>query len=168
MINLNKNKLLFSILIIITVFICLVSVYSSAPQEKSDNIVRVDNIEFNTTADSNITQLELFNHTDYDDGSYRAQYADQNYSGYNVWIWNLSTADDWYNFTDHIKKQYVDYPYETINGVVVYTTTASVGEHVGEPRFQSYIINQDLKTIVEFSTPSQNETVKMHLSLKFV
>lgn len=165
-ITLDKHKIIFSILIIIAVFACLTSAYCSNPQP--DNIVKIDHIEFNTTAASNITQLEVYNHTVYDDGSYRSQYVDENFSGYNVWIWNLSTADDWYNFTDHIRKQYEGDPYETVDGVVVYTTTASSGEHVGEPRFQSYIINQDLKTIVEFSTLSQDETVKMHLSLKFV
>ena len=166
-ISLDKHKIIFSILIIITAFVFLASVYSTNSQGKQDNIVRADNIEFNTTSDSNITHLQLYNKTEYDDGSYSEQFVDQNFSGYNIWIWNLSTADDWYNFTNHIKKNYESDPYETINGIVVYTSTAVKGEHVGEPRFQSYIINQDLKTIVEFSTPDQNETVKIATSLKF-
>lgn len=163
----DKHKIIFIILIIITVFVCLASVYSSNPQEKPDNIVRVANIEFNTTSDSNITQFQLYNHTDYDDGSYEEQYVDQNFTGYNVFIWNLSTADDFDNFTNHVKKGHDDKPFETIHGIVVYTVSAGQGEHAGEPRYESYIVDPHFKTIVQFSTPDQNETVKIASSLKF-
>ena len=149
------------------IFVCLASVYSSNLQEKSDNIIKIDNIEFNTSSDSNITQFQLFNETDYDDGVYYKQYVDQNYIGYNIYIWNLSTADDWDNFTNHVKKGYDGKPYETINGVTVYNSSAGLGKHVGEPRFDSYIFNDDLKTIVEFSTPDPNATVKIAASLRF-
>lgn len=159
--------MIFSVLIIIVVFACLTSVYSSASQEKLDNIIKIDNIEFNTTADSNITQFKLFNDTKYDDGSYCKQYVDPNFGGYNVFIWNLSTADDWDNFTNHVKKGYDDKSYETINGIQIYSVSAAQGNHAGEQRFQSYVFNKDLKTIVEFSTPTPHETVKIASSLKF-
>jgi len=162
----DKYKIIFSVIIIIGVFVCLTSVYSSTSDE-SDYIISVDNIKFNTTFDSSINQFELYDDTEYDDGSYEKQYVDKNHVGYNIFIWNLSTADDWDNFTNHIKKSYENKSYETVNGVQIYTVTAAQGEHAGDQRFQSYIINDDLKTIVEFSTPTRDETVKIASSLEF-
>lgn len=168
MIPLNKKRIFFSILIIIAVFTCLASVYSSTAQEKPDNIITIESIEFNTTADNNITQFKLYNKTE-DVDYYYAQYVDENFTGYNVWIWNLSELDDskFNDFVKNWKTGYDNIPSETINGVVVYTISAERGDNVGQPRFDSYVINKDSKTIVEFATPTQNETVKMKLSLKF-
>lgn len=162
----NKHKIIFSFIIIISVFVCLTSVYSSTSQE-SDYIISVDKIRFNTTFDSNINQFQLYNGTEFDDGSYEKQYVDQNHVGYNIFIWNLSTADDWDNFTNHVKKSYEKKSYETINGVQIYTVTAGQGDHAGDQRFESYIINDDLKTIVQFSTPTPEETVKIASTLEF-
>lgn len=166
MINLDNRKILFGILIIITIFTCLTSVYCSNPQ--SDNIVKVGNIEFNTTADSHITKFELYNRTDYDDGSYYEQYVDENFIGYNIFIWNISASNEWDNFTNFVEKQHIDDPSETINGIMVYNTTAGQGENAGEQRFDAFIVNNNYKTIVEFSTPTPDETVKLASSLKFL
>lgn len=169
MISLEKNKILLIILIIIA-FVCLASVYSSTPQEKSDDIIIVDNLEFNTTADSNITQLLLNNYTEHDDGTSYRHYVDENFTGYNIHIWNVSAFNDseWNDFVTYVKKDLIDDPSETINGITIYNSTAEQGEHVGEPRFDAFIINNNLKTIVEISTPNPNETVKIASSLKFV
>ena len=168
-ISLDKRKILFSILIITAIFVCLASVYSSSPQEKPDNVIKVEGIEFNTSSDCNITKFKLFNTTEFDDGSFEHQYVDEDFEGYNIFIWNLSVSDDseWKNFSDHVKEQHVDDSFETINGIVVYNITAGQGEHAGEPRFEVCVINNDFKTIVEFSTPNPNETVKIASSLKF-
>lgn len=168
MILLNEKRIIFSILIIIAVFACLASVYSSTTQEKPDNIITIENIEINTTADSNITQFILYNKTE-ENNCYNAQYVDEDFTGYNIWIWNLSEMDnsEWNDYVANWKTGYDNIPSETINGVVVYTISAERGDHVGQPRFDSYVINQDLKTIVEFATPTQNETVKMKLSIEF-
>lgn len=146
--------------------VCLTSVYCSNPQP--DNIVRAGNLEFNISADSNITEFKLYNFTEFDDGTSEEQYVDVNFKGYNIFVWNISAGDDWDNFTDYIEKLHVDDPSQTINGIMIYNTTAGQGEHAGEPRFEALIINNDLKTIVEFSTPSPDETVKIASSLKFV
>lgn len=158
--------MIFTMLIIIAVVTCLTSVYCSNPQP--NNIVRAGNLEFNTTADSNITEFKLYNFTEYDDGTSMEQYIDANFTGYNIFVWNISAGDDWDNFTDYVEEQHIDDPSETVNGIMIYNTTAGQGEHVGEPRFEALVINNDLKTIVEFSTPSPNATVKLASSLRFV
>jgi len=163
---LNKHKIIFSILLIIAVFTCLTSVYSST-QENQDHIISVDNIQFYAPADSNIVQFQLVNDTDFDDGTYFKKYEDQNHSRYTVSIYNLSGADDWDDFKDHVKEHYENASYERVNGVIVYNMTAGGGIREGEPIFQSYVINEDLQTIVEFGTPTLNETVKIGSTLKF-
>ena len=149
------------------VFVCLASVYSSTPQEKQDNTMRLVNIEFNYTVNPDVTQFQVYNHTDYEDGSTYEHYVDLKFTGYNIEIWNLSTADDWDNFTDYVEKGYENMSYETINGIKVYNTTAGQGEHAGEPRYEACIMDSTHKTIVQFCTPYQNETVKMASTLKF-
>ena len=162
----DKHKIIFSVLVVILFITCLTSVYSSTSQN-SDYTICIDNIKFNTTFDSNINQFQLYNDTDFDDGTYEKQYVDQNHVGYNVFIWNISTGDDWDDFSNHVKKSYENISYETINGVQVYNVTAGQGDYAGAPRFESYIINDDLKTIVQFSTPTPEDTVKIALSLEF-
>ena len=136
--------------------------------EQQDNVVKVDNVKFNFTKESNVTKFKLENESE-GDGGYYKYYFDENGDGYNVWIWNASKADEsqWNQFVDQWDDPLDNDPCETIDGVVVYTRSAGHGKHVGEPRFMSYTINHDLKTIVQFSTPNPNETVKMKLSLKF-
>lgn len=135
-------------------------------EEQKDNVVEIDNITFNTT---NVTEFKLENETNEDGMSYK-YYFDKNGTGYNVWIYDLNEVDNsvWVEFVKLFKQDtYDNVPCETVNGVVVYTTSAAHGEHVGEPRYESYVENSDLNTIVRFATPDPNETAKMTLSLKF-
>ena len=167
-ISLDKHNIIFSVLLTIAVLACFTSVYSSNSQENTDYIICVDNIKFNTTYDSNINQFELYNDSDYDDGSYGKQYVDKNHVGYNIFIWNLSNSDEWDNFSSYVVETYDGDYYKTIDGVEIYNVTAGQGEHAGDQRFESYIINNDLKTIVKFSTPTVDETVKIAQSLEFM
>ncbi len=133
--------------------------------EPQDNIVELDNITFNTT---NATKFTLKNESE-GPGGYYKWYLDENGTGYNVHIYNLSKVDDFGSMVNSYQAQedFANLPKETVNGVVVYTTTANTGDHVGEPRYKAYVENKDLKSIVGFSSPDPNETAKMALSLKF-
>lgn len=165
----DKHKILFSILIITTIFVCLASVYSLNPQDKLDNVIKIEGIEFNTSVDSNITKFKLVNTTELNDGGFEHHYVDENFVGYNIFIWNLSVSNnsEWNDFAKYVKEQNIDSPSETINGIVVYNSSAGQGEHVGEQRFEVCIINDDFKTVVQFSTPSQADTLKIASTLKF-
>lgn len=135
-------------------------------KEAQDNIIKIDNIEFNTT---NVTKFKLENESNVSE-AYWKYYVDENSSGYNVWIYNDSKLeiDSWNSDVNYIKNNmYGNTPSQTVNGVVVYTTKAGHGEHVGQPRYDAYVENHDLKSIVRFSTPDPNETAKMALTLKF-
>lgn len=58
-------------------------------------------------------------------------------------------------------------PSQTVNGVVVYTMSATTGAGAGKPMYQSYVENNDLNTVYRIATNNPNETAKMVLSLKF-
>ena len=166
-------KKIFLILLVAVAILVSVSAVSAGffddllGLEQPDNIVKVDNVKFNFTNESNVTKFKLENESKEDAGYYR-YYVDKNGDGYNVWIWNASNADEsqWNRFVKQWEGS-ITAPSETVDGVVVYTQSAGHGEHVGEPRFMSYTVNHDLKTLVQFSTPSVNDTVKMKLSLDF-
>ena len=61
--------------------------------EQPDNIVKVYNVKFNFTNESNVTKFKLENESECDGGYYK-YYFDENGDGYNVWIWNASKADE--------------------------------------------------------------------------
>ena len=135
-------------------------------EQQKDNVIEIDHISFNTT---NVTKFKIYNKTK-GDGGYYKWYMDENHTGFNVHIYNWSKSDnlDWGEALKWYKgDSYDNIPSETIDGIVVYTTTANVGDLVGEPRYKTYIENRDAKTIVELCTPDPNETAKMASTLKF-
>ncbi|MBE6501273.1 MAG: hypothetical protein E7Z79_02400 [Methanobrevibacter thaueri] len=134
--------------------------------EPQDNVIEIDNIKFNTT---NVTKFEL-SENETDDYGYVSWFVDENDTGYNVHIFNYNSLDnDLFktSFVPTYKERYDNAPTQTVNGVVIYTTTANTGNHIGEPRYKAYVENYDLNKIVDFSSPDPNETAKMALSLKF-
>ena len=135
-------------------------------EEQQDNVIEIDNMTFNTT---NVTKFELFNQTEDEDG-YSKWYIDENDTGYNLGVYNYSYVDDitW----NQIIQSYKDYrldnsPSNTVDGVAVYTTAANSGDNIGQPRYLSYIQNDDLKILVDFASPNPKETAKMASTFKF-
>lgn len=165
----DKKKIaIVGLVVIIAIFACLIA-SQTILKEKPDNVVRIEHITFNTSYESNVTNFTLAGN---DSGwaGYTNHYLDANKIGYNVYIRNGSgIGDRWDEWISWYKddKGYADTPKQTVNGVVIYTKSASSGEHVGEPRYVSYVENSDLHTVVEFWSPNPNETAKMTLSLKF-
>ncbi len=143
------------------------ALYGAEPQ---DNVVEIDHITFNMT---NATEFELYNETE-GYGGYFKWFIDENKTGYNVHIYNYSKGFndiEGYTWNDALKDSQGDrfdgVPSQTVNGIVVYTKTANVGDNVGTPRYVSFVENRDAKTYVEIWSPDPNETSKMALSIKF-
>lgn len=171
-----NTKRVVLILLIVVVIIASVSVVSAGlfdglfKGEQKDNVIELDNITFNTT---NVTKFKIHNETEGPDGYYK-WYVNENETGYNVHIYNFSKGFndsdknlDWEASLKSIKDPYNNLPSQTVNGVVVYTTSANTGNHVGEPRYVAIVENRDLKTIVDFWSPDANETAKMASTIKF-
>ena len=100
---------------------------------------------------------KLFNETNGD-----KWYVDENDSGYNLHIINFN---EFSGITT--TPQTESSPSQTVNGVVIYTSSSNSGAHVGEPRYKAYIENHDLNTLIWVSSPDANEQPKMASTLKF-
>ena len=58
-------------------------------------------------------------------------------------------------------------PSRDVDGIVVYTTTANIGDYVGETRYGAMIENNDLNVVVDICTPDINETVYIAKNTRF-
>lgn len=165
----NMKRILLVLVIAFAVIVSLSAVsaglFDGLLGQSQDNVIEISNITFNTT---NVTQFKLFNKTG-DAGECAEWYVDENDSGYNVQIYNLSAIDEsdyneWFmeylNELGNISSQKID-------GVVVYNTTATLGDNIGDARYGAYVENKDLKTVVDICTPNPDETVKIASTLKF-
>ena len=164
-----KNRLIMSIIvvaIIMSIGIINAGLFDgSLGEETNDNVIEIENMAFNTT---NVTKFKEFNKTE-ESGIYICSYIDENDTGYTIIVFNGSELDksEFSELSAVFKEEFDTFPSETIDGVIVYTTSADSGDNVGQPRYVAYVQNKDLKTIVYISSPNPNETAKMVLSLKF-
>ena len=157
------------VLLISVIAVAILASFSVVGAQLQDNVVEIDHITFNIT---NATEFELYNETEGDAGYFK-WFTDENKTGYNVHIYNYSKAFEigGYSWDELLKESQGDrfdgVPSQTVNGIVVYTKTANVGDNVGNPRYVSFVENRDAKTYVELWSPDSNETSKMALSIKF-
>ena len=132
-----------------------------------DNVVDIGPVTFNTT---NVTVFK-FNDTYHDEesGANFSVYTDDGDACYTVNIFNGSSLNDsqFMDMYDDYESWLESNSSQTIDDVVVYTTSANIGEHAGETRYATIVLNEDLKIIVDICTPDANETAKMAKSLKF-
>ena len=158
----DKKKIITIILLIIFCILISYILYQTVLSPK-DNVVEIDNITFNTT---NATDFKL-NSTNESLGldSYR---SDNGTGTVTVQIYKGNNSEYGGAFIySGVESSKTNLPSQEINGIVMYTTSASVGEHVGEPRYIAYIYNKDLDMYIVLSSPNTEETVKMASSLKF-
>lgn len=136
-------------------------------EKAQDNVIEIDNVTFNTT---NVSEFKLYNVTE-DFGVDWNWYVDENDTGYNVYVCNVSFLND-SGFNQLLKDLEDDMTADsvssqTIDGIVVYNTSANYGDRIGEVRYEAYVADNDLKSVVDICTPDLNETVKMASTLKF-
>lgn len=136
-------------------------------QGNGDNVVDIGPVTFNTT---NVTVFK-FNDTYHDEefGANFSTYMDDGDACYTINILNGSVLNDsqFQDMYDDYKSWLEDNSSQTIDDVVVYTSSANVGEYKGETRYVASVLNEDLKIFVDISTPDANETAKIAKSLKF-
>ena len=165
--NMKRILLVFLIAVAIIASLSAVSagLFDGLFGQAQDNVIEIDHITFNTT---NVTKFKLFNRTE-EEGVYCEWYIDENDTGYNVQIYNISAENE----TEYLEglSLYLDtfenLSSQNIDGVVVYNTTASSGENIGDARYEAYVENRDLQTVIDICTPNPDETVKIASTLKF-
>ena len=154
----DKKKILIAILIVIVAILAIFIAYQTLSHHE-DNVINIENITFNTT---NGTDFKVRNQS-----TGWKQYVSDNCTGkYTVWIIDYDELE----YPGLYKEQMLqtkELPSQTIDGVVVYTDSAKLGNYVGEPRYCALIENMNTNTDVKLYSPDPNETAKMALSLKF-
>lgn len=174
-----KKVLLISVITV--VILASVSIVSAGlfdglfDEQQKDNVIEIDGITFNTT-----------NATDFKENSSFLEESSNDYVKVNGYQNNNSTGDYYVIIIDYdeFAGSYEDMdrevmesfkngllldntPYQTINGVVVYTGSKISGEDVGKPVHISLVQNADLNKIIAFASPDANETAKMVSTLDF-
>ena len=128
--------------------------------EPEDTVVELDNIQFNTT---NVSDFKLYNKS-----TGWKMYMTENTSGYTVHIQDFDKYEGTLeNAISQNTEDNKNAPVQSVNGIVVYTKSANIGKHDGEPRYIAYVENRDLNMLITLWSPDPNETAKMASTLKF-
>lgn len=153
----KKNILIIILVIIIIVIACFgaYAYYSGHNNQVND----IGIATFNTTNTGNFDCINS--------SQGMKVYLDDS-EKYTVYVFNYDEMSNsnklyWKDNVEYEKKK----PTQTVDGIIVYTTSANIGKFVGEPRFAAIIENNNLNTEVYMSTPSVDETVYMAKSFKF-
>lgn len=153
----KRNIIIITLIIVIIAISSLIcySIFTSEPVK----VVNVGVGTFNCSNDLNFTLNET-------SGPLNEYTADN--GRYTVKVFNLSQGNYYYNYgislaNEEIKK----YPSSVIDNVLIYNSTANVGEYIGEPRFIAIIDNYDENLQIQITTPEVEETVQIASSFKF-
>lgn len=128
----------------------------------AQNVVEIENITFNTT---NATKFEYIG-TDERDG----WIIYSNNDTINLGIINYTNLNDTqYNSEIKELKDYLaaNCTVQKVNGVDVYTYLNETAKNDTQIKYYSFVIDEDFKSVVEFSSYDPNETAKMAATLKF-
>lgn len=158
----KKHKIIIVLLlVIIAIFACLIASQFLFNETEQDNVIDVGIIKFNTTNATNFTAvknetglLELIN--------------DNGEGKYTIYVMEYDKMASPGLKKIQLHNNIEGNPTQDVNGVVVYTSAANVGQYAGEPRYAAYIMNKDTNTEVYVSTPDANETAKIILSMDMV
>lgn len=160
-------KKILLITLIAVAFVVSVSVVSAGlfdglfgGEEVQDNVIEIDNITFNTT---NATNFKLVNESQ----GWKGFVNDNGTGRYTIYVIDEDEVEDSASWKLSIENRKDNVPNQEVNGIIVYTASAEIGEHVGEPRYMAHIFNSNINTDVILYSPDPNETAKMASTLKF-
>ena len=155
-----------SIMTIVAV-IAIVACSAAFAAQQQDNVIEIDNIEFNTT---NVTKFIFFNNRDESENVIASYYIDEDDSGYTLCVLNCSEMNEsefdlTYSGWIEDERNESASTNET-NGFEIFSVKANNGNNIGDARYSAYKEFKDMKTAVYVSTPDANETAKIISTLK--
>jgi len=154
----NKNIIILSIIVII-LGVCLGYAYYMNNQEEEHQSYNLGIITLNTTNTTNFTcELNETGILRYVDDSGKITI--------NIISFDNATKSQSNTFKQNLR-DYKNQPSKDVDGIIVYTTTANIGEYVGETRYEAMIENHDLNVTIDICTPDINETVYIAKNTKF-
>lgn len=96
------------------------------------------------------------------------RYQDQSDS-YSVKVWDFSQTSWAYEVGLEAANEVIrDCPSYYVDGILIYNSTANVGEHIGDARFITLIEDSGKNMQAQISTPTPEDTVLIAKSFKFL
>lgn len=115
---------------------------------------------FNCSDDLNFTMGEI--------GEGYVRYQDQSDS-YSVKVWDFSQTSFSYEEGLSLANEVIqDCPSYYVDGILIYNSTANVGEHAGDARFITLIEDSGKNMQAQISTPTPEDTVLIAKSFEFL
>ena len=154
----KKTILIIAVLIVVIAALAfgILNSLNSAPKVHA---VDVDVGTFNCSENINFTLRNSSN------GFY--EYSNENQT-YTVKVMKFNESDYYHSYGYNMALDKIrGYPSSTVDGVIVYNSTANVGQYVGQLRHMALIDNNDKNINIEISTPSVDETVLIANSFRF-
>lgn len=155
--NKRKRVIVGALILIVAVagFICYESFFAEHLKT-----VDIGVASFNCSDDLNFTMDEI--------GEGYVRYQDQSDS-YSVKVWDFSQTGFSYEEGLSLANEVIqDCPYYYVDGILIYNSTANVGEHVGDARFITLIEDSGKNMQAQISTPTPEGTVLIAKSFKFL
>jgi len=154
----NKNIIIISLFLII-LGICLGYAYYMNNHEEEHQSYNLGIITLNTTNTINFTyELNETRILRYVDNSGKITI--------NIISFDNATRSQANTFKQNLQ-EFKSHPSQDVNDIVVYTTTATIGEYVEETHYEAMIENHDLNVTTDICTPDINETAYIAKNTKF-
>ena len=155
----DKKTILIIAVLIVVIAALAFGILNSLNSSPKVHAVDVDVGTFNCSENINFTLRNSSN------GFY--EYSNENQT-YTVKVMKFNESDYYHSYGYNLALDKIrGYPSSTVDGVIVYNSTANVGQYVGQLRHMALIDNNDKNINIEISTPSVDETVLIANSFRF-
>lgn len=164
----KNHKIIIGVLLVVIAVLSVVTVFmvynSLMPVESPDEVIEIGGVSFNITNNTNTsTKFKVVE----SGNGWKRYYENTTGLSHNVIISNLNKMSslEQNSFMNSITVNQMKNPSQTVNGVVVYTVSATEGK-TGAPMYEAHAYDNDKNIHVRVVSDDANETAKMMLSLK--
>lgn len=155
----DKKRILIIVVLVVIIAALAFGILNSLNSTPKVHTVDVDVGNFNCSENINFTLKNSSN------GYY--EYSNENQT-YTVKVMKFNESEYYHSYGYDLALEKIrGYPSSTVDGVIVYNSTANVGKYVGQLRHIALIDNNDKHINIQISTPSVDETVLIANSFKF-
>lgn len=161
--NMKRVLMIFLIAVAIISSVSAVSagLFDDLLGQNQDNVVEIENITFQTINETKLEFGEMY-------GGWNCYYG-ENDTGYAVYIANFSLGNDsqWDGELKEFEESIANLTMENISGVKICNESVIDDNGTEKIWYETYVIDEDHRTVVELLSTDLNETIKMASTLEF-
>lgn len=154
----DRNKVIVAVLVVIVAVIACLMAFTPSEEVSSDNVIVLDGVTFNTTDTTDFVKTDERNESGY----LMKYYVDANGTGKSYV--NILESNDM-GFVENVMNAHANFPSQTVDGITIYTESASTGEDLNGTEYVSVMKSADNRIVI-MGSPDLDETVKMASTLK--